>query len=279
MKMKKFLQIRNLLMGTMLLLLLGIAYVLFTDDYTQAKFRTMQDAISSSKHANLTGLREIRASGGPIVNFPHLKKKLKRHKKNLIIVDGMWEYHGYINGIPTTYFGYQKQDLDLRYLLRRLIFTGTTRARPDLVTPEAKVAKSYGFGHKNIKIDSKALTTNQAVDEFVAFFDALPPNTWVHFHCRLGKGRTSMMLVMLDTMKNAPKVALADIIKRQHILGSENLSNTISKKGGTYTSETLTNRKKFIENFYEFVCQRKAGGIQRWSDWNDLKKTSQTKTP
>jgi hypothetical protein len=272
--MKKFLKIKNFLLGTTLLLLLGLAYILFTDDYTQAKFRTMQDPIASSKKVDLNGLREIQASGGPMVNFPDLSKKLNGKNKNIVILDGMWEYHGYIKGIPTTYFGYQKKDLDLRYLLRRLLFTGTTDIRRDLVTSEPDMAKSYGYDYRNIKIDSKALTTDKAVDEFVAFVDTLPPDTWVHFHCRLGKGRTSMMLVMFDTMRNAPQVALKDIIKRQRILGSENLANTISKKGGTYTSETLTNRKRFIESFYDFICQRKAGGIQRWSEWNHLRQAT-----
>jgi len=277
--MKKVLKLKNFLIGTTLLLLLGLAYILFTDDYTQAKFRTMQDPIASTKKVDFKGLREIQASGGPIVNFPDLQKKINGKQKHIIIVDGMWEYHGYINGIPTTYFGYQKHDLDLRYLLRRLLFTGTTNIRRDLVTLEPDMAKSYGYDYRNIQIDSKALTTDKAVDEYVAFVDSLTPDTWVHFHCRLGKGRTSMMLVMFDTMQNAPQVPLKDIIKRQRILGSENLANTISKKGGTYTSETLTNRKKFIENFYEFICQRKAGGIQRWSEWNHLRQVALKSTP
>jgi hypothetical protein len=77
---------------------------------------------------------------------------------------------------------------------------------------------------------------------------------------------------MLDIMKNAPQVAMEDIIKRQHLLGSEDLFDVVPWARGSYSSEMLTNRKKFIEAFYTFICQRKAGGIQKWSLWKtDLK--------
>jgi len=35
------------------------------------------------------------------------------------------------------------------------------------------MAKRYGFGYKKIQIDSKVLTPDESVDEFVAFFDHL----------------------------------------------------------------------------------------------------------
>ena len=268
--MRRFLRGRNILIGSVVILIVGLLYLLSTDEYSQANFRTMQDTISSSKKVDLTGLREIQASGGPSINFPDLKKKLAHIKKQIIIVDAMRQYHGYVKKTPTTFFAYERPEPDWRHLLRRLIFTGTLQICSESIIPEAEMAKKYGFGYKKIKIDSKVLTPDKSVDEFIAFFDHLPDNIWVHFHCRLGKGRTSMMLIMLDIMKNAPKVALKDIVKRQHLLGSENLFNTVARSSGTYYSITLTRRKQFIENFYEFICQRKAGGIERWSDWRRL---------
>lgn len=269
-KKKSLFNKKNSLIGISIFCLIALMitlYLLLTDNYTDARFRTMQDKLPPSERVDSTGLHELQASGGPIVDFPELKKKLSHVKKSIIIVDGLWEFHGYINNIPATYFGYQRATPDLRYPLRRLLFTGTTESRRELVIPENEVAKQYGFNYINIKIDSKVRTPDKAVDEFVNFIDTLPANTWIHFHCRHGKGRTSMMLIMLDTMKNAPQVALADIVKRQRLLGSEDLFDTRDWKMGTYTSETLERRKEFIKQFYEFICQRKAGGIQRWSEW------------
>lgn len=259
-----------------LVMITTVIYLLSTDEYTDAKFRTMQDRISSSEKVDLTGLRELQASGGPMFYFPDLQQRLSYIPKTIIIVDGIRQYHGYINDVPTSFFGYDAKDVDCRHFIRRLIFTGTLEERHDLVTPESQKAQEYGFAYKNIRIESKFISPNHAVDAFVAFIDHLPTNVWLHFHCRHGKGRTSMMLAMYDIMQNAPTVALKDIIKRQHLLGSMDLFDTTvwKRKRGTYSSRTLKRRKKFIENFYVFICQRKAGGIQSWSDWRKMQQKS-----
>ncbi len=266
--------------GILLMASIGLFYVLSTDDYTEAKFRTMQDPIANSENVNLNGLRELQASGGPIVNFPELKNQLKG-KGDVVIVDGITAYHGYINNTPTTFFGYHRPHPDLRYKLRRLLFTGSMDVNESLVKSESDVARDYGFGYKNIKIHSKARSSDEVIDDFVDFIDHLAPQTWVHFHCRMGKGRTSIMLVMFDIMHNAPHVPLDDIVKRQQLLGSENLFDVavrkvkkVSHDGGVYTKSSLKNRKTFIEKFYAFMAQRKAGGIQKWSAWNTATPTS-----
>lgn len=269
--MSKFFNKRNFFLGIGVLFLILfsiIIYLLSTDDYTDAKFRTMQDEIVDAGSIDLTGLRELSASGGPILDFPTLKKKLSFVKKPIIIVDGMKEHHGYIYGIPITFFGYHRKNPDLRYFVRRLFFTGTPYIQPQLIVQESEMAKKYGFGYANIKIDSKLITPDAAVDEFVSYFDKIPENVWFHFHCRHGKGRTSLALVMFDIMQNAPKVALEDIVRRQYLLGSINLSDVAAwRKNSTYPSKALERRKKFIEEFYAFICQRKVGGTQLWSDW------------
>lgn len=249
-----------------------VIYLLSTDEYTDAHFRTMQDKIGALENVDLTGLRELSASGGPILDFPTLKKKLSFVKKPLIIIDGMREHHGFIKGIPITFFGYHRKKPELRYFLRRFFFTGTPHVQPELIVQEREMAKAYGFGYQNIKIDSKLITPDAAVDEFVAYFDTAPANAWFHFHCRHGKGRTSIALVMFDIMKNAPQVALKDIVKRQYLLGSVNLSDTaVWRRNSTYPSKSLERRKKFVHDFYAFVSQRKAGGVQTWSAWKKQK--------
>lgn len=242
-------------------------FLLFTEDYKNAKFRTMQDQIASSEPVDLTGLRELSASGGPIVDFPTLKKNLASVRKSIVIVDGMKELHGYINGFPLLFFGYHRKKPSLRQLIRRLFLTGTIHEQPALIIKEHEVTKKYGFEYKNINIGSKSLTPDIAVDEFVSYIDQPHPNVWFHFHCRHGKGRTSIMLVMTDIIKNAPKVALRDIVKRQHLLGSEDLFDTTPWLNSTYSPRRLEKRKNFIQDFYAFICQRKAGGVQLWSEW------------
>lgn len=252
--------------GTLLLLIGGLAY-LFYEGFYDTNFRTMQDPIATTEKVDLTGLRELKASGGRSVNFADIHKRLSPIKGKKIIVDGMQYFHGYINSVPTTLLGYHVTNPGLRHYVRRLLITGTFGKRPEHVISEAEEATRYGFEYKNAPIESRAVPNFDTIDDLVTFYEALPTDTWVHFHCHHGKGRTSMMLVMLDIMRNAPQVALEDIVKRQHLLGSSNLFDTSKWVGGTYTTQQLVNRKDFITDFYTFVCQRKEGGIQKWSEW------------
>lgn len=271
--MHKSLKKRIAWMGGGLFLLIGAFVFLFFDGfYGGTHFRTMQDKIASSESVDLTGMRELQASGGMPPRFADLKWRLSHIKKDKLIVDAIGEFHGYIKGIPTNFLGYARFTPAVRHSLRRLILTGSNEICPELVTSEAEEAKKYGFDYRAFLIGSKFVTDDKTVDEFVEFIDTLPESTWVHFHCAQGRGRTSTMLVMLDILKNAPSVTLKDIVKRQYLLGAPDLLDTVVWENGSYTQEQLDNRKKFIEDFYEFVCQRKAGGIQRWSEWKRQKK-------
>jgi predicted protein tyrosine phosphatase len=270
--MRKLLNLKSIITGGGLVLLLGLLFLVYlvsTDNYTNASFRTMQDKISSTEQVDLKGLRELQASGGPSVDFDRLKKDLSHIKNRIIIVDGTNQSQGYIKKIPTTFLGYSSKDTDLRHFIRRLIYTYSLEEHPELITPEQEIAKKYGFEYQSIAIESKFLSPDASIDAFLNFIDTLPDNTWLHFHCRHGKGRTSMMLAMYDIMKNAPAVHLHDIVKRQHLLGSIDLSDTQPwvKAKKTYPAGALQRRKKFIEQFYTFICQRKAGGVQKWSEW------------
>lgn len=246
--------------------------LLFFDAFYGRNFRSMEDKISPTQTVDLRGLRDIRASGGSPTCLTSLKWKLRHVDGPIIIVDAMSEYHGFIKSIPTAFLGYHKP-AKFKHLARRFLLTGSTDMHPELVISEGEETKKYNINYETINIGSTFISNDEDIDKIVTFYDNVPENTWLHFHCSHGKGRTSLALVMLDIMKNAPQVSLKDIIKRQHLLGSEDLFNTKVWENGTYTKEQLENRKEFVEKFYAFICQRKAGGLQKWSDWHQTQYT------
>lgn len=271
--MKKFFTPKKILIISTASLLIGFSLFLFVDAFINRNFRTTQDTISSTTRVDLRGLRDLKASGAAAVHFLDLKRRLSHINEKIIIVDGMTEFHGYLMGLPTTFFAYQsKHKLNWKYKVRRFLLTGTQQICAERVVPEGDAALENGFYYINLNAGSRFIPTHEKIDEMVNVLENLPNDTWVHFHCHHGKGRTSMMLVMLDMMKNAPTVSLQDIVKRHHLLGSEDLLDTTVWARGTYTKEQLEARRDFITQFYEFVCQRKAGGVQLWSEWKNQKR-------
>lgn len=275
--MKKFFRLRNIITLASISVFIGFAVFLCADVFLNRNFRTTQDRISSTEQVDLRGLRELKASGGAAVHFPDLQRRLSHFKGPKLILDGMTEFHGYIYGIPTTFFAYQAtKHYHWKYTLRRLLFTGTEGIRKDWVVPEGEEAIKNGFFYVNLQPGSRFIPSHAKIDEIVEIFETLPDNAWIHFHCHHGKGRTSLMLVMFDMMKNAPTVSLNDIVKRHHLLGSENLLDTTVWARGSYTKEQLEQRRDFVTQFYDFICQRKAGGLQLWSEWKGQRRAGKT---
>ncbi len=243
------------------------AYFVFEFYYVANYFRTMQDEFKANQTVNIKGLRELQVSGGRAPRYPDLQKRLSHVKLDKIVLDVKSEPHGYIYGIPTTFLGYGYTEPRFGHYLRRLLSTGSLWEKPEDVYSEDVEAKKYGFDYKTVNVGSKFRALDSNIDEVVAFIDQLPENKWLHVHCTNGRGRTSMILTMIDIMKNAPAVPLDDILKRQHLLGSVDLNDTKVWRKGTYNTAQLTTRKQFIHDFYTFIVQRKNGGTQLWSQW------------
>ena len=105
------------------------------------------------------------------------------------------------------------------------------------------------------------------VDQFVAFEAALSSNMWLHFHCRAGDGRTTTFMAMHDIMHNAPTDSLNTILARQVSIGGIDLSAYPSNQDA-FSYPFSTARVEFMQQFYNYVIQQKAGGYKlTWSDW------------
>lgn len=267
--MLKFLNNRKILSIGGFFLVVGLSLYVYLNSFNPSfRFRTMQDDITLADKVDLKGLREINASGGSALNIGVLKTKLDHINLPKLVVDAKNEAPGYIDGHPISFYRYGQSGPRLKHVVRRIVHTGTVFEKPELIVSGEEEAKKNGFSYKPIIICSRFTTPPEQVDKAVALLESIPQDTWVHFHCKHGHGRTTMLLVMLDMIRNAPAVSLENIITRQHRLGGVNLLDTVVWPGkGTYTQKQLDDRKEFIENFYKFICQRKEGGIQLWSDW------------
>ena len=135
------------------------------------------------------------------------------------------------------------------------------------VETEEEIARRHGMGYFRIAVLDRHRPTDQQVDDLLNFVNGLPENSWLHIHCRAGRGRTTTFLVLYDIIKNSHKVKLEDIIQRQAILGSKNLYIGPGEKSWKYPF--YLERVRFLKAFYRYANDPNGLGKQSWSTWTE----------
>lgn len=108
---------------------------------------------------------------------------------------------------------------------------------------------------------------SEEVDRFVAAAAGLPPETWLHFHCHGGDGRTTTFLAIWDMMHNAGRVSVEEIVRRQALLGPLDLFAV--GDGSSWAYPFAVEQARFIRRFHQYaVEQAEHGFVLPWSDWS-----------
>lgn len=234
-------------------------------------FRKTTDKLSTD--INLEGLSELNASGSAQFakeSLILLKKDIGKRKK-ITVVDLRQESHGFVNGIAISWRGI-KNDLNkgLSYcqvlkvensllssikLNEPLTFKDGKSIVATSVENENCIVRGEELGYKRIMVTDTEAPTNEAVDDFVHFIKTLPKDTWLHFHCDAGEGRTTTFLAMYDMMKNAKDISFEDIIQRQKLLGGIDLSKDI------------LSRYNLVQQFYQYCKENKDDFNTCWNVW------------
>jgi hypothetical protein len=162
--------------------------------------------------------------------------------------------------------------LTVTWILTKTAEDGICTATPQVVHPvepaitEQQVVEGLGLTYLRLPTTDHVRPRDSEVDEFVRIAAKLTRDTWLHFHCRGGDGRTTTFLVMHDTMCNAPAVAVDDIVRRQYLVGGANLDKPASP--ASYAYPFAIERRTFVRDFYRYVTAAKPGGYAlTWSKW------------
>lgn len=246
------------------------------------------------------GLKGLQASGSAQFdneNFKHMITKINH--PHIMIVDLRKESHGLLDGFPISWFGYRNwenkgkspkevtaiekkliNDLNQRYHLNcknlaktyvksengtESIFT----AEPILFTKMAVTEKFFvrKLGHKYSRfyVLDESPPDDIQIDKFVRLFKTLAKNTWLHFHCHDGHGRTTSFLAMYDMIHNAKKVTLQDILQRQKLMNGADLLNVTRNE--PWRDTLSRERIQVLEDFYQYA--RDPNGYEKcsWLTW------------
>ncbi|CAO5674711.1 MAG: hypothetical protein HEEMFOPI_00108 [Holosporales bacterium] len=141
----------------------------------------------------------------------------------------------------------------------------------DVMTEKAFIEKS-GSHYVRFSVTDHMRPTDELIDEFLKFYDNLPEDVWLHFHCRGGVGRTSSFILMVDILKNGKKLTLDQLIERSNDFGGSTKLFDIKELPVTKFKDGLV-RRDFLVDFYKYVNDPDGYGKNTWSIWIKQQKT------
>lgn len=243
---------------------------------------------------SLKGYTELKASGSAQFSRKNILTALSFMQGKVYIVDLRQESHGFINGEAVSWYGKHNwanegqkdstiKNLEIN-LFDRLINLKTTEILPSYKQPdkislniktaltEEQLIEKLGLEYIRLSVRDHSEPTNEIIDQFIYFVKELPQNSWLHFHCRGGSGRTTTFLVMYDIIRNGHCVNLKDIIARHALSGVKDLQKIPSSSDDHWRYEGALKRLQVIERFYLYVQDPDGYASRSWMEWLNLKK-------
>ena len=259
-------------------------------------FRTTNDPLKINKEepAAITGLSDLRASGSGEFTADGLKLLLAKTHGPVTIFDLRQETHIFVNGLPVSWYasrdwadvgrGQDAIEAEEASRVQSLkpgseiavrpgdpVKKGTNSVAPQEVTveragTEREVVEATGTSYVRVAVTDHARPPDNEVDQFVLAVRALPQNAWAHFHCEAGRGRTTTFMVLYDMLRNASRVSLEDIVRRQNILGY-GYDVLRPAEQGDWRAPYTSDRAAFVRAFYDYARANPGGQPKLWSAW------------
>ena len=239
-----------------------------------------------------TGLTELHSSGSAPFDRTQFSKIIRDTAGyKLYVIDLSQEAHAYLNSAPLTWYAAndwinkgltdkQAEEADQKRIdwlavqNNVTVYTDEKQSKALHVevisaTDEEFFVRSFQIAYKRFFVSDHMAPNDETIDAFVKYCDDLPNNSWLHFHCRVGTGRTTTFMVLYDTLKNADKVTLYDIIERQAAVPPNyNVLTAADLATGTEKEALLKQRSAAIKKFYDFARALLTTGYKGgWLDW------------
>lgn len=258
-------------------------------DVIPKEFRKTTDltAINDNKNLNLKGLDKLNISGSQQFSEYNLPLLIKAIGTSLpiTVVDLRQESHGFINGFPVSWAD-SKNNANTGLTREQVLKDEADKLKgiklsepitfynhpeitlvPEKVQDENELVKSNALYYDRITVRDGGIPSDDMVDYFMESIKAKPKDSWLHFHCKAGVGRTTTFMIMYDMIKNYKDLSAEEIISRQLALVNFN-----EKEINSFRNKE---RIDFLNKFYDYCKANGDSFNEKWSEW---KKASAAKS-
>ncbi|UJX42926.1 phosphatase [Desulfovibrio sp. JY] len=229
------------------------------------------------------GLAELRASGSEQPSSSEMATTIKGLAPEVTVVDLRQESHALLGEHPVSWYGLRNWANDGKSLqavecdeetrigdlppcgeaaVSRVISKDPDGALAEVRVEEVAYDRArseqdtlcgLGLGTFRIAVRDHSRPSDADVDRFIRFVRDLLPDTWLHFHCHAGDGRTTTFLLLYDMLRNAAVLGLEELAARQHLIGGIDLLHTphTGWKGTLYNE-----RAAFVGRFHHYAGTR-----------------------
>lgn len=240
---------------------------------------------SVDKGINHEGLDQLRASGSSQFSekiLVDIETLILQESQEFVIIDLREESHCFINGLAVSWSDQMNEanrgktlseiERDEYERLEEVIARGEIEVLRggqlesiDVYTAqtERELVEGRGIRYIRLPVTDHDRPSDAIIEQFIDIISCLPSESWVHFHCRGGKGRTTTFLVFYDIIRNAEKVSLEHIITRQYAIGGSDLQ--VMEKDRDAKSRQAKERLGLIQEFYTY-CKKNPNFEIRWSE-------------
>lgn len=276
-----------------------IFLVLFTCFYIQVAMA--HDGIlvfdqKSPPEFSIRKMDNLKISGSAQFSEDDLVNALKLMQGEVWIIDLRRESHGYMNGLPISwYFPHNRSNIGLSTELLlaqeahqisalqskspliiqritkksggKIVQTIPVTVVSNSLETEKQLCQRLGLHYLRLPVTDHSRPNDEEVNHFVEFVKNQPKNSWLHFHCRGGRGRTTTFMMLYDILKNAKSDSLDKIISRQKAQGATDLFKITTDPEELWKRDLQTERKHFVESFYSYAASEEGYPKKTWREW------------
>ena len=265
----------------------------FRTSYTEPSVDNAKKGMDESYAPSADGLGDTLMSGSSEFNEDQLTNLIaeirKYHDGDICIIDLRQESHLFVNGISLSRYGLRDwgnlgmdpDDVkkDEKAFIKSLggqtidAYTLDDDKQPQeqelIVVESAKteqeIVESQRVEYYRLPCTDHVCLTDEEIDAFIAFVRNLDDDTWLHFHCEAGKGRTTYVMAFYDMMLN-PDLSLKDIAYRQCEIGGNYILNA---SGDDWKDPYYAEKAEQAELFYQYVQENYATDyVTPFSEWH-----------